>query len=145
MLDFLKNRSLRENSLKTTECVHSHVHAIALRVVGGDEKGSLESERSATGYGLENRGVGARVPVGQEFSVLQVVQTGSGIHTTSYTMSIVGYFPGGKAGKADHSPPTSAEVKEMWIYTSTPPYAANIVILGSESRVTHDHILLSQN
>jgi hypothetical protein len=22
-----------------------------------------------------------------------------------------------------HSPPTSAEVKKMWIYTSTPPYA----------------------
>jgi hypothetical protein len=34
-------------------------------------------------------------------------------------------FPGGKvAGReADHSPPTSAEVKKMWIYTSTPPYA----------------------
>jgi hypothetical protein len=25
--------------------------------------------------------------------------------------------------EADHSPPTSAEVEEMWIYTSTPPYA----------------------
>jgi hypothetical protein len=24
---------------------------------------------------------------------------------------------------ADHSPPSSAEVKKMWIYTSTPPYA----------------------
>jgi hypothetical protein len=24
--------------------------------------------------------------------------------------------------EADYSPPTSAEVKEMWIYTSTPPY-----------------------
>jgi hypothetical protein len=24
--------------------------------------------------------------------------------------------------EADHSPPTSAEVKKMWIYTSTPPY-----------------------
>jgi hypothetical protein len=23
----------------------------------------------------------------------------------------------------DHSPPASAEVKKMWIYTSTPPYA----------------------
>jgi hypothetical protein len=26
-------------------------------------------------------------------------------------------------GEADHSRPTSAEVKKMWIYTSTPPYA----------------------
>jgi hypothetical protein len=25
--------------------------------------------------------------------------------------------------EADHSPPTSAEVKNTWIYTSTPPYA----------------------
>jgi hypothetical protein len=25
--------------------------------------------------------------------------------------------------EADHSSPTSAEVKKMWIYTSTPPYA----------------------
>jgi hypothetical protein len=25
--------------------------------------------------------------------------------------------------EADHSPPTSAEVKKIWIYTSTPPYA----------------------
>jgi hypothetical protein len=24
--------------------------------------------------------------------------------------------------EADHSPPTSAEVKKMWIYTFTPPY-----------------------
>jgi hypothetical protein len=24
--------------------------------------------------------------------------------------------------EADHSPPTSAEVKKMWIYASTPPY-----------------------
>jgi hypothetical protein len=32
--------------------------------------------------------------------------------------------PGIKQQKreADHSPPTSAEVKNMWIYTSTPPY-----------------------
>jgi hypothetical protein len=34
-------------------------------------------------------------------------------------------FPGIKrpGREADHSPPTSAEVKKMWIYTSTPPYA----------------------
>jgi hypothetical protein len=25
--------------------------------------------------------------------------------------------------EADRSPPASAEVKKMWIYTSTPPYA----------------------
>jgi hypothetical protein len=30
--------------------------------------------------------------------------------------------------EADHSPPASAEVKKMWIYTSTPPYAFMIVL-----------------
>jgi hypothetical protein len=40
-------------------------------------------------------------------------------------MGAGGSFPGGKAAgrEADHSPPASAEVKKMWIYTSTPPYA----------------------
>jgi hypothetical protein len=33
-------------------------------------------------------------------------------------------FAGGKAAgrEADHSPPTSAEVKNTWIYAATPPY-----------------------
>jgi hypothetical protein len=33
-------------------------------------------------------------------------------------------FPGVKrpGPEADHSPPTSAEVKKTWVYTSTPPY-----------------------
>jgi hypothetical protein len=29
----------------------------------------------------------------------------------------------GEGREADHLPETSAEVKKMWIYTSTPPYA----------------------
>jgi hypothetical protein len=52
------------------------------------------------------------------------VQTGSGVHPTSYKMGNGGSFPGvkRKGREADHSPPASAEVKKMWIYTSTPPY-----------------------
>jgi hypothetical protein len=43
-------------------------------------------------------------------------------------MGTGGSFPGGGGGKrlgreADYSPPASAEVKIMWIYTSTPTYA----------------------
>jgi hypothetical protein len=38
----------------------------------------------ATGYGLEDGGVGVRVPVRQQFSLLHVVQTSSGVHPTSY-------------------------------------------------------------
>jgi hypothetical protein len=45
----------------------------------------------ATGYGLDDRGVGVRV---------HVVQTGSGVHPTSYPMCTGGSFPGGKAAEA---------------------------------------------
>jgi hypothetical protein len=31
-----------------------------------------------TGYGLDDRGVGVRVPIGVRFSLLHIVQTGSG-------------------------------------------------------------------
>jgi hypothetical protein len=59
----------------------------------------------------------------QEFSLLHVVQTGSGVHPTSYPMSTGGSFPGVKlpGRETDHGPEPSAEVKKMWIYTSTPP------------------------
>jgi hypothetical protein len=79
----------------------------------------------ATTYGLDDRGVGVRVPVGSEFSLLHIVQTDSGVHPTFYPMGTRGSFPGVKRQRreADHSPTTSAEVKKMWIYTSTPPYA----------------------
>jgi hypothetical protein len=37
---------------------------------------------------------------GQEVYLLHVVQTGSGVHPTSYAMGIGGSFPGGKAAGA---------------------------------------------
>jgi hypothetical protein len=48
-----------------------------------------------------------------------------GAHPGLYPMGIVGSFPNGKAAGAWswHSPLTSAEVKKIGIYTSTPPYA----------------------
>jgi hypothetical protein len=53
-----------------------------------------------------------------------VVQTGSGVHPASYLKVPGALSPGVKLQEreADHSPPASAEVKKMWIYTSTPPY-----------------------
>jgi hypothetical protein len=73
----------------------------------------------ATGYGLEFES-----RWGKKFSFLHIVQTGSGVHPTSYKIGTGGSFPGVKrqGREADHSLPTSAEVKKMWIYTSTPPY-----------------------
>jgi hypothetical protein len=78
----------------------------------------------ATGYELDGRWVGVRVPVGVRFSPLHVAQTGSGAHSASYPAGAGSYFPGVKrpGREADHSSPTSAEVKNTWIYTSTPPY-----------------------
>jgi hypothetical protein len=53
------------------------------------------------------------------------IQTSSGAQPVSYSMGTGDSFPGGKwqGREADHSPPTTAEIKKMWIYTSTPPYA----------------------
>jgi hypothetical protein len=50
-------------------------------------------------------------------------QTGSGAHPTSYPMNAGAFFtlvvkrPG---HEADYSPPSSAEIKNVWSYTSTP-------------------------
>jgi hypothetical protein len=62
--------------------------------------------------------------LGQEFSLLHVVQTGSGAHPTSSPMGILGrggHFPGVKllGREANHSLPTSAIVKKTWVYTSS--------------------------
>jgi hypothetical protein len=59
----------------------------------------------------------------QQFSLLHVVQTGFGKHP-AYPMGTGALSQGVKrpGREADHSPPISAEVKETWVYTYTPPY-----------------------
>jgi hypothetical protein len=45
------------------------------------------------------------------------VQTGSGTHPASYAVGTEGSFPGGKVQQghnADHSPPSSGDVKKEW-------------------------------
>jgi hypothetical protein len=68
---------------------------------------------------------GVRSPTeAEDFSSSPCVQTGSGAHPASCPMSNGGPFPGGKArpGRdADHSPPSSAEVKyEQELYLLSP-------------------------
>jgi hypothetical protein len=55
------------------------------------------------------------------------VQTGPGAHPASCTMG-TGSFPGVKQpGRgADHPPPSSAEVKKEYSYTSTPPLGLRV-------------------
>jgi hypothetical protein len=60
---------------------------------------SLDSSvGTATGYGLEDRGVGVRVPEGSKVYLLHVVQAGSGVHPTSYPMS-TWVFRRGQSGR----------------------------------------------
>jgi hypothetical protein len=70
----------------------------------------------ATGYALDEREVGVRVLIGARFSPLHVVQTSSGAYPASYPMGT-----NGRVVKLNTN--TRYEVKNTWIYTSTPSYA----------------------
>jgi hypothetical protein len=72
----------------------------------------------ATGYRLNDRGVGIQVPVGVR--IFTYVQTSSGV-----TQPPIERVPGVKrpGREADHSTSASAEVRKIWIYTTTPPNA----------------------
>jgi hypothetical protein len=92
---------------------------------------SIRSQDSAvvitTSYGLEDRRVGVPVPVGPRIvSFPRLPDRLLGAPNLQY----YGYRGAISQGlqrsgrEADHSPPASAEVKNMWIYTATPPYAS---------------------
>jgi hypothetical protein len=69
----------------------------------------------ATGYGVGGRMIGVRFPVAAgKFSLHHRVQTGSGAHPASYPMGNGALSLGVKrrGRDADHSPPSSAEIKE---------------------------------
>jgi hypothetical protein len=78
---------------------------------------------TATGYGLDNRGVGVRVPVGARIfsksSRLALGSTQPPIQWVPGTLS-----PGVKrqGREADQSPPTSAEVKKIYPLPHTPSW-----------------------
>jgi hypothetical protein len=87
----------------------------------------------ATGYWLDDWGVGVLVPVGARiFTSPCCPDRLCGPH------NLLSNVPGDPSPEvkrpgreADHSPPTSAEVKKTWIYTSTPPY--NFVSTGTRT------------
>ena len=61
---------------------------------------------------------GVRTPPGiRDFSLYQNVQTGSGPHTTSYAMDTG--VPFWEIKRPER--PSSAEVRNWWSFTSTPP------------------------
>jgi hypothetical protein len=80
-----------------------------------DDYCRVSSGSIVSDYGLDDRAIGVRSPAGAEdFSSSLCVQTGSGAHPSSCPMVPGVLSPGVKArpGRdADHSPPSSAEVK----------------------------------
>jgi hypothetical protein len=79
-----------------------------------------------TGYGMDDRGVGVRVPVGSK--ILSSPRLPDRLRGPPNLLSngSAGLFFGGVKRlwrEADHSNLSSAKVKKMWIYTTTPPYA----------------------
>jgi hypothetical protein len=74
-----------------------------------------------TAYGLYDRRVGVRVPVGQRIFASSRRPPQPPILWVPGSLS-----PGVKrqGREAVHSPPTGAEVKKNVIYTFTPPYAS---------------------
>jgi hypothetical protein len=75
-----------------------------------------------TSYGLDVLGVAVRVPVGSSiFSTASRPALGSTQPLNQWVPGVLS--PGVKrpGRETDHSPPASAEVKKIWICTSTPP------------------------
>jgi hypothetical protein len=100
--------------LRLSPVIYIHLHHVC---------GSRDSSVGiATGYGLDDREVELRVPVGSRIfcSPSRPDQIQPPIQWVPETLS-----PGVKRPEreADHSPPASAEVKKIWIYTSTSPYS----------------------
>jgi hypothetical protein len=84
-------------------------------------------------YRLDDRGVEFKSRWHQEFSLLHNIQTGYGSHPVSYQLGLGALSPAVKrpGREADHSPPTGAEVRKTWIYTSTPTYTFMVQCLIS--------------
>jgi hypothetical protein len=79
----------------------------------------------ATTYGLDDREVGIRIPVGSR--IFSSPRRPGRLWSPSSLLSneYRGLFPRvlkWPGREAAHSPPASTQVKKMWIYTSTPPY-----------------------
>jgi hypothetical protein len=80
----------------------------------------------ATGYGLDDRGGRSSSPG----RVKNFLFSTSSRPALGSTQPPIQWVPGALSPKvkrpgreANHSPPLNAEVKKMWIYTFTPPYA----------------------
>jgi hypothetical protein len=90
---------------------------------------SLESSDSAVGtvtdYGQDDRWIGVSVPVRQRIFTSRYRQERLWSPPNLLSNGYRRHFHSGvklQGLEADHSPPTSAEAKKTWIYTSTVSY-----------------------
>jgi hypothetical protein len=106
--------------LHYTQCPNNKAHKTHLQKKTPSSRDS--SVGIATGYRLDSPGLN---PGGREF--FAHVQTGPWAHPASWRMG-TGSFPGviRPRGDAVHSPPSSAKVKKVYSYTSTPPMGPRI-------------------
>jgi hypothetical protein len=97
--------------------VHLNLYVLSLR-----SRDSIV--RIATSYGLNDRGVGVRVPLGSR--IFSSSRRPDRLWGPPNLLSVGygGLLPGGQSNQGVKltTPPASAEVKKMWIYTSTSPY-----------------------
>jgi hypothetical protein len=80
----------------------------------------------ATGYGLGNRGGRSSSPGRVKnflFSTSSTPALGPTQPPIQWVRRALSSGVKRPGREADHSPPISAEVKKMWIYTSPPPYS----------------------
>jgi hypothetical protein len=79
----------------------------------------------ARGYDLDDQGVRVRVPMGARIFFTSSRQALCPIqHPIQWVPRALSLGVKRPGLEADHSPQSSAEVKKMWIYTSTPPYVS---------------------
>jgi hypothetical protein len=104
------------NDIVILNCSHRTINKICT---------DINSVGIALGYGLDDRGSRVWFPAGAgNFSLHHRFQNGHGAHPASYPMGTKGAFSLGvkrPGSEADHSPPSSAEVKEcVEIYLHSP-------------------------
>jgi hypothetical protein len=80
----------------------------------------------ATGYGLDDRGGAGSSSPGRVKNFHFPISSRPALRSTQPPIK---WVPGVKrqGREADHSPPTSVEVKKMWIYTSTQGVRGSVV------------------
>jgi hypothetical protein len=103
--------------------LNTYVHACIHKYVYNMSHGSTVG--IATGYRLDDQGVGVRVPIASRILTCSYCPDRflgpPNLLSIGYQEFFLWRIKWQKCA-ADHSPPTSAVVTKMRIYTSTPPY-----------------------